>query len=720
MVKIDPRFQRVMDKYGAKLGGQFQNAMDQPSRDVFSKDYATFRAEALHEENTLYERACAFAHSIIDLAPTNKDLKKKLEEAIEATHLNVTPASVYTLSILVMFSFVFFGILLGFVTFLLGFTQLFLALFFIVMGVALLIPLSKWPIHLAQKRRLQASNQMVLCILYIVIYMRHTSNLEHALKFAAEHVGDPLALDLRKVFWDVETNRFPTIQKSLDFYLEGWKDYNLAFVEAMHLIEASLFEATKKRRIELLEKSLNVILEGTYDSMLHYAQEVKSPITMLHMLGVILPILGLIVLPLMGSFLGIKWYHIALLYNVFLPFGVFYMGYTFLAKRPIGYAAADISAIPGFQDMRKFSLNLGKGKELLIEPKVIALFVFFTLFILGLSPLIIHAIDPGSEIAFTSSILLLDYRETSTGQMVGPFGLGATLISLLIPLAFAMSIGAYYKIRSKKLVKIRDETKKLETEFRGAIFQLGNRIGGGMPSERAFGEVSRGLSGTPTGKFLGIVDNNIRRLGMSLNDAIFNRKNGAILAYPSSLIESTMKVLVESARKGPQVVSKALLSIAEYLDRIYKVQERLKDLLSEITSSMKSQVSFLTPLIAGIVVGIGAMITTIIGSLSTSLGEATGGGDASIVSGASGLANIFPLEKLISPFFLQAIVGIYVVEMIIVLSILANGIENGVDKLNEEHSIGKNLYRGTLLYLLIAGITIFAFNVLAVAVEVGV
>ena len=52
-----------------------------------------------------------------------------------------------------------------------------------------------------------------------------------------------------------------------------------------------------------------------------------------------------------------------------------------------------------------------------------------------------------------------------------------------------------------------------------------------------------------------------------------------------------MKVLVESSRKGPMVVSRALLSIADYLDKIYKVSERLKDLLSEITSSMKSQVS---------------------------------------------------------------------------------------------------------------------------------
>jgi len=705
-----------MDKYGAKLGSDTDSLMDQPSSGKFTQDYETFRKEALHLENSLYERACNFAHSIIDFAPAKEEVKKEMQDAIDQIHLNITPAAAYTFAILTMFSFIFLGFVVWFLTFLFGFMQLLVPLMIVLCGVLLFLPLSKFPQHLAQKRRLQASNQMVLCVLYTVIYMRHTSNLEHAIKFAGEHVGEPLSLDLRKILWDAETKRFPTVQESLEFYLNGWKDYNLAFVESFHLIESSLFEGKDERRIELLEKSLSVILEGTYDSMLHYAQEVKYPMTMLHMMGVILPILGLIILPLIGSFMGIKWFHIAILYNLLLPFAVFYFGYTLLSKRPIGYAQSDITNLPQFEKLRKFSLKLSKDNEIFIEPKHIAIFLLVILLLIGFSPIILHFIDPSTEVFLTDNILLLDYRETDAGTTIGPFGLGATMLSLFIPIALALGIGSYFSIRANKLIKIREETKKLETEFRGAIFQLGNRIGGGMPSEMAFGEVARGLAGTPTGKFLGIVDKNIRSLGMNLQAAIFNETNGAILAYPSSLIESTMKVLVESSRKGPMVVSRALLSIADYLDKIYKVSERLKDLLSEITSSMKSQVSFLTPLIAGIVVGIGTMITAIISSLGTSLDSATSGSDTSVLAGASNLANIFPVDKIIPPFYLQMIVGIYVVQMVIVLTILANGIENGVDKLNEEYTLGKNLYRGTLLYILIAGVTIFAFNLLALSV----
>lgn len=73
-------------------------------------------------------------------------------------------------------------------------TQIMLPIIIIFTGIIAMKFISNYPLHLMMKWRLQASNQMVLCILYIVMYMRHTSNLEHAIKFAGEHIGNPLAL----------------------------------------------------------------------------------------------------------------------------------------------------------------------------------------------------------------------------------------------------------------------------------------------------------------------------------------------------------------------------------------------------------------------------------------------------------------------------------------------------------------------------------------------
>ncbi len=237
-------------------------------------------------------------------------------------------------------------------------------------------PLVKLPDFIANNWRMKASNQMVLCIFYIVTYMRHTSNLELAINFASEHINPPLSLDLKKVLWDIETETYDSIKESLDLYLETWRKWNLEFIEAFNLIEGSLYEGIEEHRVELLDKSLDVILSGTYEKMLHYAHDLKSPITMLHMLGVIMPILGLVILPLMVTFMeGVKWYHIAALYNILLPIGVYYLGKQILSKRPTGYGETDVSEYnPELRKLKNVIIKFA-GTEFAINPLYISVFI---------------------------------------------------------------------------------------------------------------------------------------------------------------------------------------------------------------------------------------------------------------------------------------------------------------------------------------------------------
>src|SRR3989344_5804478 len=142
------------------------------------------------------------------------------------------------------------------------------------------------------------NSQIVPAILYVVVYMKHTSNLERAIQFASEHLEGNLALDFKKVFYDVEIGKFSTMKDSLENYIEGWRDYSPEFIESFHLIESSLYEPSESRRIEILEKSLQVILDGIYEKMLKYSREIRSPLTNVYMLGIVLPTLGLALLPL--------------------------------------------------------------------------------------------------------------------------------------------------------------------------------------------------------------------------------------------------------------------------------------------------------------------------------------------------------------------------------------------------------------------------------------
>ncbi len=548
---------------------------------------------------------------------------------------------------------------------------------------------------------------------------------------------------MKKVIWDVQTEKYGTIKDSLESYLESWKAYNMEFVEAMHLIEASLYEGSEDRRVELLEKSLELILEETYEKMLHYAQNLKSPITMLHMLGIILPILGLVILPLVVSFIEvIQWYHLAALYNIVLPIGVYYMGKSILSKRPTGYGQGDASDInPGLKKYKNIIIKI-LGGEFVINPLVVSLLIGGVLFLIGFSPLILHFISPGFDVIYDSTIsggsplvvttdaqsyagtpkfALQQYQMSKSkdaakiGTMLGPYGVGATILSLTIPLSIAFAVGLFYKFKSKNVIKIRENTKSLEKEFASALFQLGNRLADGLPAEIAFDKVANTMENTVSGSFFKAISANIRRLGMGVEEAIFNPRKGALLAFPSNIIESSMKVMVESARKGPIIASKAVLSVSKYIKEIHRVNERLKDLMADIISSMKSQIAFLTPVISGIVIGITSMVSAIISKLSSNIAKTTAtapGGAAQATTVAAMFGDTIPT------FYFQLIVGFYVVQIVYIMTILANGIENGEDRLNEEFMVGNSLISSTRLYVITSLVIILIFNFIAASILV--
>ncbi len=729
----------LIEKYTKKVEAQLKVPLGSVSSGpITTKEYQEFRKQYLPGNMSLYEKSCTFCEKIIKVNPGPKDLPK-IEAALKITGLNITPAGAYSFAMLIPTVIALVGSLLSYslpiLTNALGLTKnaapsFFFVFFFIFVALALYLPLQKLPMTFADSWRLKASNQMVLSVFFMVTYMRHTSNLERAIDFAANHLSAPLSLDLKKILWDVQTDKYESVKDALDAYLDTWKAYNQEFVEAMHLIESSLLEGSEDRRIELLEKSLEVILEETYEKMLHYAQNLKSPIETLHMLGIILPILGLVILPLIVSFISfVKWYHIAVVYNVVLPILVYYMGTNILSKRPTGYGSGDASDTnPNLKKYKKIILKIA-NQEILISPLAVSILVGFVFIMIGLSPLIIHAINPGFDVIYDGTsgqivtintitsnytgnikFALLGFKQTvdSNGNPItlGPYGLGATIISFLVPLGLALAIGLYFKFRSENVLKIRENTKALEEEFASALFQLGNRLADGLPAEIAFDRVANTMENTVSGSFFKAISANIRRLGMGIEEAIFSPNKGALLAFPSNIIESSMKVMVESAKKGPAIASKAVLSVSSYIKEIHRVNERLKDLMEDIISSMKMQISGMTPAISGIVIGITSMVSTIIEQLRTRLNGAT--------SSSVSIVNLF--GDPIPTFYFQLIVGIYVVQIIYIMTVLSNKIENGEDKLSEEYLLGKNLIKSTIIYIIVALAITLVFNTIAAAI----
>ena len=134
--------------------------------------------------------------------------------------------------------------------------------------------------------------------------------------------------------------------------------------------------------------------------------------------------------------------------------------------------------------------------------------------------------------------------------------------------------------------------------------------------------------------------------------------------------------------------------------------------MADVVSDMRSNMTFLAPLLAGIVVGLTAMITGILGQLK----ELTDVGGEGAVAGLGNLGTItqlFNVENMIPPYQMQIAIGIYIIEIIFILTGALVTIDAGEDKLRNTYEIGRSLMRGSMLYLIMAFISVVALSLLA-------
>jgi hypothetical protein len=715
MVDVD----EILRKHSARIERQIKTSNIQ--KVDFSREYITFKSE-MAPELTRFERWCHSLGNIIKLKVSEKD-KAKVKRWLEIAHLDIEPWQALTLSVMAFVGVFVLGLFISVaialikgsqeVSLISGAVSNFPFLFFIliiILSLFLFYYVNGYPKRLANKWRLKASSQMVPAILYIVVYMRHTPNLERAVGFASQHLEYPLALDFKKVFYNVEVGKFSTIKESLDNYLETWRDYSIEFIESFHLIESSLFEPDNSRRTATLEKSLQVVLDGVYDKMLRFTHNVRSPLVNVYMLTVVLPVLGIALLPLASAMVGglIQWHHVFILYTLILPFLSFYLTDKIMMLRPGGYGETKLL------ERNPFYYKY-KSKRFYF----IAFLICFPFFIIGLLPLIFQYtpipefLGLQQDYAFSELGLeifegkIFDFKDSENG-FAGPFGVGALIFGMFIPLGTALFFSLAYKNRTRELVLERQKTRQLEKEFNNSLFQLGNRIGNGMPPEIVFGKVAESSRGLKTEDFFRRVNYNIQQMGMGVEKAIFDPKRGAIIYYPSDLIATSMRVLIESSKKGLKIAAVSLMSISEYIKSIQKITDRLRDMLAEIISDMKSNMVFLAPLLSGIVVGLAAMIASILNKLELSNLE-TGVG----IGNLDTILQIFDLTKMIPPYYLQIAIGVYLIQVIFILTKTLVTIDSGEDQLERTNKIGQNLKRGIALYFITALVTTLALSVLS-------
>jgi len=716
----------LKDIFGRLFGRQpSQEEVERQAKEWISREYKTFLREERPEEeqgfNAFFIKYCRYAGNLLKFKAPAKTAEK-MNEALKITELEVTPDQVISLTLLSLI--VSFAAILPFIIFL---PQA--SLFLIFMPPLLAYLFYTYPTYLAAVTKIKASDETVKVILYMVIYLRLNPQVEGALEFAAAHCTGPIGKDLRKIIWDLQVRRYVRLGDAISSKIEKWLLWDKEFVESMNLIQSLSLESNEQARERTLEKTLTYILDSTYEKMKSYARELRVPMTFIQAMGITLPVMGLVMFPMISIFLN-KVFNPAYLiigYIGILPaFNYFYLRRS-ISKRPGAFSYPDISNHPDLPPEGKLVVSVS-GKKYTLPIKLVAIAVAIIIMIPGIAYFASLTSECLQDDCFGTPTAAWEYRISEEySKEKAPF---LMIYSLSVIWGLGAGLAIYFIGISYQRVKIRNDIRAVEDEFQVGLFRLSDVLTSGMPIESALEETIKKyreykLEGSPMYSFFMIILKNIREMGMTLKRAVFDTNYGAILHFPSLLIKDIMNILVSAAEKSSYILSTASRTISSFLMKTKNVENLLKELLDEVAAAVQMQGYFIAPFICGVVGGMATfiiqllqMITNMLKSISQ-LFNISGG-----VTGSERMSEILGLieiEKVIPATVFQLVVGIYMIEVVIILAYFLNGIKNGFDKTMRNLIIGKMLLYGLVIYsvVLIAGVIVSSSMIGAIGGTIG-
>ena len=90
-----------------------------------------------------------------------------------------------------------------------------------------------------------------------------------------------------------------------------------------------------------------------------------------------------------------------------------------------------------------------------------------------------------------------------------------------------------------------------------------------------------------------------------------------------------------------------------------------------------------------------------------------GGAESAGITNLGSFLELFDLTTMIPPYYLQIIIGIYIIQIIFILTSTLVTIDSGENKLERTYNTGKNFVKGISLYFGVAFVAVLTLFLLA-------
>lgn len=706
----------------------FFDVSDPSKTSTDSMEYKSYVNEETLRKDRM-EEIYAFFGSKLRIKPPEA-IEKMLSQSVMFSRMNITTTDVFS-SVIAVAGILF---VIGLIAF--PFTQGSMQLFFL-----LVLPgLAAWylfslPQYNADVLRVKAADESIQILLYMSIYMRIAPNFEKALMFASRYSSGPITDDIRKILWDLEMRKQVKIMDAISEKTALWVKWAPNFVKAMDMLYQVLYQPTQQEREETISKTVNYILEKTKTEMEEYVENVYPKISIIYAMGILMPAMGLVMFPIISIFVhnGVESTDLAIGYLIVLPAMLFWFMRRILSKRPGAFKAPDISKHPDMAPEGYYKFTVPKSnppKNFLIPLLPVAIIVLLVIILPGL----FHFINLAGDYAGAVNPDLVKkvvYRESelyapACFQCVNKefydmdinydfckncaYGFDNITSTLAVTIAFAVGIVIYFFGRSKQKIKLRNMIKEIEKSFQVGLFMLGSFLTEGIPIEaaveRSLEESKRMEESSLVFLFFRRMYDNIINMGMTFKAAILDPNYGVLKYFPSPMISEILRIVIESTERGTKTSAEAIKSIVSYLNNMENVENMLKRLLTKVRSSLEMLAQFIVPMVTAITASLGVFILNMLKQLGEQLDElmeifSTGFMSGGSTGGVTGIMDMIvgDMSKLIPLTVLQGIIGLYCIEVVILISFLLNGVDNGFDTVARDYTIGKNMIIAAIIYI---------------------
>ncbi|MFP3290020.1 MAG: hypothetical protein RXN31_02275 [Candidatus Nanopusillus acidilobi] len=623
-----------------------------------------------------YEKIVKAFGNIIKIK-VNENKRKNFEKINEELILDVNIDQIESSSIFFLILFTFIGIIPSIIISPLYF------LLFISLGLLSYILIDYYYIVLYNNLNTKKKSQLINLLLLLAIKLRQNPNVEQAMLFAAKNINLPLKIDLLRLLRDIYNRKYVSASEALVEYSRSWEKSSKSFYIGVMLILSALYDPDKDRRNFQIDKAIEEALDELVNELYEFSREIRSTINLVSMLGITLPVMLLTIFPLASIFLGSIFspFVLFILFDILVPFMAFYIVNYAISSKMIGVFSNDDIYL--FYYLKKKDLT---NKLIsIISGLSVSILLFFIIFFVIYQYL--YKFD-------VSGILLSEF-------LVFLIGLSVSLISFV------------YYFNYKDLYK---SLERIEADLPSFLLSLSSALNEGYPIEKAMIHVYPKYKGSPIGDFISKIYQNLRA-GLSFYDSIFDIRYGALSRIPSSQLKATMELLYEASSQSPTEASIITGMVARYFLLISKVKERIKDLVAEDLSQLKSLLRILAPIILGIISAVSVMIIEILYKLSFQFNqisnlELSNSGVSQYISTLPGIIfNIFNLNSLVSPASMILIIGIFNAAIAFVIVYAINSIENSGDKLSFYYYLYKYYIVNILIFFIFSTLSTIALYI---------